>query len=290
MAQSAQKLKQQSFPSGESVPVLGQGTWHLGEDPAKRHAEIEALRLGLDLGMMLIDTAEMYGEGASERLIGQAIAGRRSTAFLVSKVHPRNATRQGTVQACERTLNRLKIEYLDLYLLHWIGSVPVEETLEAFQSLKQSGKIREYGVSNFDLSDLENAMALPGGGEIVTDQVLYSLQHRGIAWDLLPWCRERGLPIMAYSPLEHSYGEQDGMLANPQLKAVALRHHASPAQVALAWVLRQDGVITIPKASSTEHVRENRAAAELNLLEEDLRELEQEFPAPRRKTRPCQAI
>lgn len=277
------KIRTLNLPSGESVPVLGQGTWGLGENHAKRRAEIGALRLGLDLGMTLIDTAEMYGEGASEELIGEAIEGRRAEVFLVSKVYPHHATRRGALQACERSLNRLKTDYLDLYLLHWIGSVPLAETLAAFKSLKQAGKIRQYGVSNFDRSDMEAAMSLPGGSEIVTDQVLYNLKRRGIEWDLLPWCRDHGLPVMAYSPFEHSPSEHTGMLAQPELKAIASRHNATAVQVALAWLLRQNGVIAIPKASSTAHVRENREAADLVLTDQDLSELDRAFPPPRHK-------
>lgn len=277
------KIRALKLPSGESVPVLGQGTWGLGESHANRRAEIATLRLGLELGMTLIDTAEIYGEGASEELIGEAISGRRSGVFLVSKVYPHHATREGTLQACERSLNRLKTGYLDLYLLHWIGPVPLAQTLAAFQSLKQAGKIRQYGVSNFDRSDMEEAMALPGGSEIVTDQVLYNLKRRGIEWDLLPWCRAQGLPVMAYSPFEHSPSEHTGMLAQPELKSIASRHNATAVQVALAWLLRQDGVIAIPKASSIAHVRENREAANLALTDEDLSELNRAFPPPRRK-------
>ena len=271
------------LPSGRPIPVLGQGTWRMGEDPTKRLAEIAALRLGLDLGMSLIDTAEMYGEGGAEEVVGEAIAGRRDEVFLVSKVYPHNATRRGAIEACGRSLLRLKTDYLDLYLLHWRGTVPLVETLAAFQILKQAGRIRDYGVSNFDLPDMEEAIALPGGDEIVTDQVLYNLRHRGIEWDLLPWCRERGMPIMAYSPIEHSPREQQGMLDHPRLKSVAARHHATPAQIALAWLLQQEDIIVIPKASRTAHVRENRAALDLKLTNEDLSELDRAFPPPRRK-------
>jgi diketogulonate reductase-like aldo/keto reductase len=251
----------------------------MGEDPAKRKDEVAALRLGLDLGMTLIDTAEMYGEGGAEEVVGEAIAGRRDEVFLVSKVYPHNATRKGAVAACERSLKRLKTDYLNLYLLHWIGSVPVAETLEAFQQLKGDGKILDYGVSNFDKDDIEEAFVLPGGSEIVTDQVLYNLQHRGIEWDLLPWCREHGMPIMAYSPIQ-----QGKMLKNKQLSLVASRRGATAAQVALAWLLGRDGVVVIPKASNPAHVRENRAALDLKLTEEDLVELDRAFPPPRRKT------
>jgi diketogulonate reductase-like aldo/keto reductase len=270
------------LPSGRPIPVLGQGTWRMGEDPAKRQSEIEALRLGLDLGMTLIDTAEMYGEGAAAEMTGEAIARRRGEVFLVSKVYPHNATRGGAVEACERSLQRLGTDYLDLYLLHWRGRVPLAETLEAFQSLKQTGKIRDYGVSNFDVDDMEEAFALPGGDEIVTDQVLYNLVHRGIESDLLPWCRERGLPIMAYSPVGHSAREQKKLFDQPHVKSVASRYRVTPAQVALAWLLQRD-VIAVPKASNPEHVRENRAALDLILTKKDLEELDQAFPPPGKK-------
>ena len=276
-------MKTIRLASGRPIPVLGQGTWGMGEDPTQRLAEIAALRLGLDLGMSLIDTAEMYGEGGAEEVVGEAIAGRRDEVFLVSKVYPHNATRRGAIEACRRSLLRLKTDYLDLYLLHWRGTVPLVETLAAFQILKQAGRIRDYGVSNFDLPDMEEAIALPGGDEIVTDQVLYNLKHRGIEWDLLPWCRERGMPIMAYSPIEHSPTEQQGMLDHPRLRLVAARHHATPAQIALAWLLQQEDISVIPKASRTAHVRENREALDLKLTNEDLLELDRAFPPPRRK-------
>jgi diketogulonate reductase-like aldo/keto reductase len=266
------------LPSGSPIPVLGQGTWGMGEDLAKRQVEIAALRLGLDLGMTLIDTAEMYGEGGAEEVIADAIAGRRAQVFLVSKVYPHNATRQGAVDACGRSLRRLKTDYLDLYLLHWRGSVPLAETLEGFQALKQAGKIRDYGVSNFDQDDMEEASGLPGGEEIATNQVLYNLRRRGIEWDLLPWCRDRGIPTMAYSPIE-----QGAMLDHPRLKRVASRHRATPAQVALAWLLRQEGIVAIPKASKAEHVQENRTALDLTLGDQDLEELDRAFPPPRKK-------
>jgi diketogulonate reductase-like aldo/keto reductase len=278
----ATKIRTLRLPSGKPIPVLGQGTWRMGEEPARRQTEIDALRLGLDLGLTLIDTAEMYGEGAAEELIGDAIADRRAEVFLVSKVYPHNATRRGAVESCEHSLQRLGTDYLDLYLLHWRGAVPLAETLEAFQSLKQAGKIRDYGVSNFDVDDMEEAFALPGGDEIVTNQVLYNLAHRGIERDLLPGCRDRDLPIMAYSPIGHSWSEQRRMFDRPQLKSVASRHHATPAQVALAWLLQRD-LIAIPKASDPEHVRENRAALDLMLTEKDLEELDQVLPPSRKK-------
>jgi diketogulonate reductase-like aldo/keto reductase len=270
-------MKTLPLPSGRKIPILGQGTWRMAKNPAKRKAEIAALQLGLDLGMSLIDTAEMYGEGATEELIGEAIAGRRVEVFLVSKVYPHNATQQGVIQACERSLRRLQTDYLDCYLLHWRGSVPLRETIEAFQTLRRAGKILDYGVSNFDVDDMEEAFALPGGDELVTDQVLYNLEHRGIEWDLLPWCRERGLPIMAYSPIGHSGGEKKELLGNRTVKSIAKRHGVTPAQVLLAWLLQRD-VVAIPKASSVNHVRENRAALELKLTECDFIGLDEAFP------------
>jgi diketogulonate reductase-like aldo/keto reductase len=282
MKTAGETVKTLALPSGREIPVLGQGTWRMWEDPKKREQEIESLRLGLDLGMNLIDTAEMYGEGAAEEVVGEALAGRREDVFLVSKVYPHNATLNGAPKACERSLRRLGTDHLDLYLLHWRESTPLEETLEVFQSLKAAGKILEYGVSNFDVDDMEEAFALPGGDEIATDQVLYNAKQRGIEWDLLPWCRRRGLPIMAYSPVGHSPRTQKSMLAHATLKRIAARHEATPAQIALAWLLRQD-VIVIPKASNSGHVRENRAAWDLVLTPTDLREIDAAFRPPRRK-------
>jgi diketogulonate reductase-like aldo/keto reductase len=276
-------MKRLLLPSGNSIPVLGQGTWYMGEDPAQRRAEVAALRLGLDLGMTLIDTAEMYGEGGAEEVVGEAIAGRRDEVFLVSKVYPHHADRRGVQAACERSLRRLDVERIDLYLLHWRGSVPLEETLEAFMRLREQGKIGDFGVSNFDLDDMLEAASLAGGELVASDQVLYNLAERGIEWELLPWCRERRIPVMAYSPLESSAADQRGLLGNPQLAAVARRHGATPAQVALAWLLRQDGVAVIPKAVQPQHVRENRAALDLVLSAEDLSQLDAGFPPPRRR-------
>jgi diketogulonate reductase-like aldo/keto reductase len=278
-------MKQLTLPSGRTIPVLGQGTWNMGEDPAQRGAVVAALRLGLDLGMTLIDTAEMYGEGGAEEVVGEAIAGRRDEVYLVSKVYPHNASRAGVLAACERSLKRLEVDCIDLYLLHWRGSVPLAETLEAFARLREQGQIRDYGVSNFDLDDMQEAVGLTGGDVVATDQVLYNLAQRGIEWDLLPWCRARGMPVMAYSPLESSPSEQAAMLGRPQIREVARRHGATPAQVALAWLLRQDGVVAIPKAVRLAHVRANRAALELaaGLTREDLAELDAGFPAPRRR-------
>jgi diketogulonate reductase-like aldo/keto reductase len=276
-------MKRLLLPSGNEMPVLGQGTWYMGEDPGARRDEVAALRLGMELGMTLIDTAEMYGEGGAEEVVGEAIAGRRDDVFLVSKVYPHNASRAGVQAACERSLRRLGTERIDLYLLHWRGSVPLAETLEAFVRLREQGKIGDFGVSNFDLDDMLEAAALPGGDLIATDQVLYNLTQRGIEWDLLPWCRERRLPVMAYSPLESNPQEQGGLLGNPQLGAVARRHGVTPAQVALAWLLHQEGVAVIPKAVRPQHVRDNRAALDLQLTTEDLAQLDAGFPAPRRR-------
>lgn len=266
------------LPSGEAVPVLGQGTWYLGENPERQQQELEALRVGLDLGMTLIDTAEMYAQGGAEELVGEAIAGRRAEVFLVSKVLPQNATRKGTIAACERSLQRLRTDRLDLYLLHWREEVPLRETLDGFEALIESGKIRHWGVSNFDVSDMEELVGLSGGERVSTDQVLYNLTRRGIEYDLLPWCRQRKLPIMAYSPIE-----QGRVLKNPALRKVAARHEVTPAQVALAWVLRHPDVIAIPRAGRAEHVRENRAALDVRLSHEDLTELDRAFQPPRHK-------
>ena len=271
-------MKTLHLPSGREIPVLGQGTWRMGEDTSQKDAEIAALRLGLDMGMTLIDTAEMYGEGGAEKVVGEAIKNRRESVFLVSKVYPHNASRKGAVEACDRSLKRLKTDCIDLYLLHWRSSIPLSETLEAFESLKQAGKIRDYGVSNFDADDMKKAINLPNGKQIATNQVLYNLARRGIEWDLLPWSRQQNIPIMAYSPIE-----QQGILKNSQLKSIASRHNATPAQIALAWLLQQQGIIAIPKASNPTHVKENSAALNIQLTQEDLTELDKAFPPPNRK-------
>jgi diketogulonate reductase-like aldo/keto reductase len=271
------ELRTLNFPSGKTVPILGQGTWHMGEVAERRKGEVNALRLGIDLGMTLFDTAEMYAEGGAEEVVGEAISGQRDHIFLVSKVYPHNASRRGAMAACERSLQRLGTDHLDLYLLHWRGSIPLPETLAAFEQLQQAGKIRDFGVSNFDRSDMEEVTALRGGEKIVTDQVLYNLRRRGIEWDLLPWCRQRGVPVMAYSPMEQ------GRLL-PALDPFAERRNLSSAQVALAWALYQPGVIVIPKASDTSHVSENRAAADVVLSEQELAELDRLYPPPASQT------
>ncbi|MEP0798997.1 aldo/keto reductase [Funiculus sociatus GB2-A5] len=263
------------LPSGQLIPILGMGTWQMGESARNRQSEIDALRHGLDLGLSLIDTAEMYGEGGAEEVIAHAIASRRAEVFLVSKVYPHNASKRGAIAACERSLKRLKTDYLDLYLLHWRGSVPLVETLEAFQTLQQAGKIRSYGVSNFDVEDMEEAIGLKGGKAIATNQVLYNLMRRGIEWNLLPWCQQRGIPIMAYSPIE-----QGRLLNNQTLKAIAQERGVTAAQVAIAWLLHQDNVIVIPKSSRIDHVEQNYAALNLKLSADELASLDAAFPAP----------
>ena len=280
----APKVRTTPLPSGRTIPVLGQGTWRMGEDRSRRNSEIAALRLGLDLGMTLIDTAEMYGEGGAEELVGEAIIGRpREEVFIVSKVYPHNASRRGVVEACARSLARLKTDYIDLYLLHWRGTVPLSETLEAFQLLKDKGQIRDYGVSNFDTADMEEAYALPRADEIATNQVLYNLLHRGIEWNLISWCAARGIPIMAYSPVGQDAAEQKRLFNNQTVKQIASRYNATPAQIALAWLLREPDLVVIPKASKPEHVRQNRAAIDIELTNEELQQLDHAFPPPKRR-------
>ncbi|MBZ9680799.1 MULTISPECIES: aldo/keto reductase [unclassified Mesorhizobium] len=266
------------LPSGEAVQVLGQGTWKMGEDARRRAGEVNALKLGLDLGMTLIDTAEMYASGGAEEVVAEAIAGRREELFLVSKVLPSNASRTGVPAACEKSLKRLRTDRIDLYLLHWPGSVPLGETVEAFEALKKAGKIRHWGVSNFDTDEMEELTGLRSGGNVQTNQVLYNLSRRGPEFDLAPWSRQRGIPLMAYSPVE-----QGALARNARLEAIATRHNATPAQIALAWVMHQDGVIAIPKASSQEHVRQNFAALDIKLTADDLADLDCAFPPPTRK-------
>ncbi len=268
-------MKKVTLPSGEQVAALGQGTWQMGDSRNRRAEEIATLRLGLDLGLTLIDTAEMYGGGRSEELVGEAIVGRRDEVFLVSKVMPSNATRRGTVAACEASLRGLKTDRLDLYLLHWPGRVPLQETLQGFEALVAAGKIRYWGVSNFDLNEMEELVALPGGTAVATNQVLYNLSRRGIEWDLLPWLRQHAIPTMAYSPVE-----QARLLRERKLQDFAARHGRSAAQVALAWLLRADDIMVIPKTSHPARVRENAAALEHPLTPEQLAELDRLFPPP----------
>jgi diketogulonate reductase-like aldo/keto reductase len=267
------------LPDGTEVPALGQGTWHMGENSKSSAQEVEALKLGIELGMTLIDTAEMYGSGGAEQVVGRAVAGQRDRVFLVSKVLPQNASRNGTRTACENSLRRLGTDRIDLYLLHWRGSNPLIETVEAFEALKAQGKVGRWGVSNFDVDDMRELARLAAGGACAADQVLYHPGSRGIEFDLLPWCRERGMPIMAYSPI----GQGGRLLRSKSLAGVARRHGVAPAQVAIAWGLRHSEVVSIPKASDTAHVRENAAAADLTLDAEDLAAIDAEFPEPRRK-------
>jgi diketogulonate reductase-like aldo/keto reductase len=281
-------MKTIELPDGERVPALGQGTWRMGENKSARADEVAALRLGIDLGMTLIDTAEMYGEGEAEKVVADAIDGQRDRVFVVTKVYPRNASCTELPKACERSLKRLRIDVVDLYLLHWRGDIPLEETVETFEKLRDAGKIRRWGVSNFDLDDMKE---LNDGDKLwacSANQVLYNLEKRAIEFDLLPWSQKKKIPIMAYSPVGHGRG----LLKNATLKKIAKRHdttcHAAAsregwtsAQIALAWVLRELGVIAIAKASNEKHVRENARSAEIKLTKEDLTEIDREFPTPK---------
>lgn len=264
------------FPSGNEVPALGLGTWGMGEQSIERTKEVRALRAGLDLGLKLIDTAEMYGEGGAEEIVGEAIAGQRDHVFIVSKVYPHNASLQGTIKACERSLNRLDTDRIDLYLLHWRGNIPLQETVNAFEQLKVDGKIRNWGVSNFDTVDMNELRTLDNGASCVTNQVLYHLGERGIEWDLLQDCENHNIPIMAYSPLG-----QGEILRNRMIISIADKYSVAPATVALAWVLRCPNIISIPKSSDLEHLQANAGASDLVLSSEDLTDLDRAFPAPR---------
>jgi diketogulonate reductase-like aldo/keto reductase len=284
-----------SFPSGEERPALGLGTWRLGEDAARAAAEVRALRLALDIGYRVFDTAEMYADGGAEAVLGQALADAvkhgiaRDALFVVSKVLPENASAEGVEAACERSLRRLRLDHIDLYLLHWRGAVALADTVRGFERLRRRGLIRMWGVSNFDIDDMRELVALPGGAGCAANQVHYSLSQRGVEWDLLPWQRLQQMPLMAYSPID-----QGALVDHPALRPLAQRHGVTPAQVALAWVLRQGapgaaerhgGVMAIPKAGSAVHLRHNWAAASLALDEGDLSALDQAFAPPRRKQR-----
>ena len=268
-----------TFADGTTVPALGQGTWELGDDPALRDEQQQALARGLDLGMSLIDTAELYGDGRSERLVGEVIAGRRDEVFIVSKVKPENASEMKMMLSCEKSLERLGVERLDLYLLHWEGRVPLEETVAAFQELVDEGMIARWGVSNLDLRAMEALMQIEGGEDCAANQLLYNLGSRGVEFDLLPWMQARDMPMMAYSPLGRG-----GLLEHPLILDIANRHGAEPAQVALAAVLRHDGVLALPKASSVEHVQANADALEVQFDLEDLERLDRAFPPPTQET------
>ncbi len=269
-------MKRVLLPDGCAVPALGLGTWMIGEQPGRRASEIAALQRGIDLGMSLIDTAEMYGDGASEELVGEAIRGRRDEVFLVSKVYPHNAGGRALQAACEASLRRLGVDCLDLYLLHWRGNVPFADTVAGFERLQAAGKIRRWGVSNLDTDDMAELMAIAGGEKCAINQVLYNPTRRGVEWDLLPWCREHGIPVMAYSPLE-----QARLLCQPKFRELAAGLGVTPAQLALAWLLRRDDIIAIPKASDPERVQENHQAASLDLDAETLAAIDRLYPPPR---------
>jgi diketogulonate reductase-like aldo/keto reductase len=268
------------LPSGDQVSAIGQGTWYMGDRKSEAAREIAALRLGIDLGMTLIDTAEMYADGGAERIVATAVEGRRDEVFIVSKVYPHNASKSGVPAACERSLKRLNTDRIDLYLLHWRGGHPLAETVAAFEALRQAGKIRHWGVSNLDTSDMEELFRAPGGSNCAANQVLYHPASRGIEYELLPWCEKRGVAVMAYSPLAHTTSR---LLRSPALVAVAQRHGVTPAQVALAWGLRFPHVISIPKASDPGHVRENAAAVDVALTADDLAEIDAVHRPPGRK-------
>jgi diketogulonate reductase-like aldo/keto reductase len=268
-----------TLPSGATMPKFGLGTWRMGESAGKRADEVKALAHGLSLGVTLLDTAEMYGDGEAETIVADAVGTKRDEVFIVSKVLPSNSSKRGTIAACERSLRRLKTDRIDLYLLHWRGSPPLRETIEAFETLKDAGKILGWGVSNFDIGEMEELAGTKGGAACATNQVLYNLTRRGIEFDLMPWCRKRKMPIMAYSPIE-----QGRMLGHAALGEVARRHKATPAQVGLAWLLRQDGVIVIPKATTLAHVEEDIAALDLRLSADDLATLDRAFPPPKKAT------
>lgn len=277
--------KEVIFPEALALPAIGQGTWYMGEKAERRRDEADALRAGVDLGLKLIDTAEMYAEGGAERVVGEAIRGIRDEVFLVSKVYPWNAGGHKAIAACEASLQRLGTDYLDLYLLHWRGDIPLEETVEVMQTLMQQGKIRRWGVSNLDYDDMQELWRIGAGRECVTDQVLYHLASRGIEHDLLPWCQQHQVPVMAYCPLAQAGRLREGLMHNPVVNDIARERGISVAQLLLAWVISHQGVLAIPKAGSVAHVRENAAALEITLGDNELARLDKAFPAPKGKTR-----
>ncbi|ACZ77018.1 aldo/keto reductase [Dickeya parazeae Ech586] len=276
-------LKQVVFPEGRTVPAIGQGTWFMGESAQRRRAEVSALQTGIDLGMTLIDTAEMYANGGAEEVVGEALRGRRDQVYLVSKVYPHNAGGERAIAACERSLKRLKTDYIDLYLLHWRGGIPLTDTITAMECLQQAGKIGRWGVSNLDTRDMAELWSCRGGSQCQTNQVLYHLASRGIEYDLLPWCQQRQLPVMAYCPLAQAGQLRHDLLAHPAVVQVARQQALTPAQVLLAWVVRQSGVIAIPKASTLAHVKENAVALDVTLSPEQIAILDEAYPAPRHK-------
>jgi diketogulonate reductase-like aldo/keto reductase len=272
---TATTIRAVSLPNGTTVPALGMGTWYMGEDPDGRDIQLAALRTGIEIGLTLIDTAEMYGDGAAEELVGRAVAGRRDSVFLVSKVLPSHATRRGTVEACQGSLRRLGTDHLDMYLLHWRGTVPLAETVAAFEELVQAGSIGCWGVSNFDAPDMEELVAVPAGEQVQTDQVLYNLTRRGPEYDLVPWCRDSGIPLMAYSPVDHGR-----LIEQTAIRDMARDKGVTPAQLAIAWVLRLPDVFAVAKASTRAHVIENRAALEISFTQAELDQLDRIFPPP----------
>ena len=272
-----------AFDDQTSLPAIGQGTWYMGEEAARRREEVAALQAGLDAGLTLIDTAEMYAEGGAEEVVGEALRGRRDSAFVVSKVYPWHAGEVDAIEACERSLRRLGTDRLDLYLLHWRGNVPLEETIRAMERLQQQGKILRWGVSNFDVDDLQELLSEPGGAHCATNQVLYHLASRGIEFDLLPLCQQRHMPVMAYCPLAQAGRLRQALFTQPTLLEIASQKQISVAQLLLAWVIRQPGVMAIPKASSQQHVRENAAALQVRLSEADLARIDAAFPPPQHK-------
>ncbi len=271
------------FPDGTSVPAIGQGTWYMGEQASEKSREIKALQAGLDKGLRLIDTAEMYADGGAEAVVGMAMRGRRDEVYLVSKVYPHNAGGAQAIAACERSLKRLQTDVLDLYLLHWRGGIPLTDTIAAMETLQRAGKIRQWGVSNLDVDDMEELLSLPGGSACMTNQVLYHVASRGIEVDLLPWCQSHGMPIMAYCPLAQAGTLRRNLFAHPKVIQIARQHQATPAQIVLAWSIRHAGIMAIPKASSIQHVEENARALDIILHDDELISLDEAFPAPTHK-------
>lgn len=282
-------MRRLALPDGSQIPVIGQGTWRMGERAGERAAEVAALQAGIDLGLTLIDTAEMYGDGGAEEVTGAAIAGRREAVYLVSKVLPQNASRAGTIKACEQSLQRLRTDHIDLYLLHWRGSHPLAETLIAFQDLQRQGKIASFGISNFDPADMKEWLALDGAAATQTNQVLYNVTARGIEFDLLPLQAERKIPVMSYCPLAQGIFNGGDLGAAAALQSVARRHNATLAQVLLAWITRHPHVFAVPKSRNIARLKENAAAADLSLTPQDLAEIDAAFPPPK-KARPLEMV
>jgi len=273
-----------TFAEGLTVPAIGQGTWYMGENASQRRNEVDALRAGIDLGLTLIDTAEMYADGAAEEVVGEAIKGQREKVYLVSKVYPWNAGGQKGIAACDASLRRLGTDHIDLYLLHWRGNFGLDETVELMETLQQQGKIGRWGVSNLDYDDMQELASVTGGTACATDQVLYHLASRGIEYDLLPWCQQQNMPVMAYCPLAQAGRLRSGLMNHPVVNDIARHHQASAAQILLAWVISHKGVMAIPKAATLEHVTENAGALRIALSAEELLKLDHAFPAPDHKT------